>query len=157
NVLHNSNPGFQPFGFGGGNYDCQTRLVRFMARDYDADSGRWTAVDPIQFTGGQSNLFGYVANDAINRRDMRGLRVWDDIKDWAGPGSAGITIGWIAKVGTDIGYGTVNGTFFGTVTTAGQTSIYPFPIGPGYFGGVGGCCRVLGGHARCRGCICLGR
>ena len=39
NVLVDTNPGFQPFGFAGGLYDADTRLVRFGARDYD----RWRA------------------------------------------------------------------------------------------------------------------
>ncbi|MGB8329014.1 MAG: hypothetical protein WCE62_02730 [Polyangiales bacterium] len=35
-VLHEYNPGFQPFGFAGGLYDDDTGLVRFGARDYEA-------------------------------------------------------------------------------------------------------------------------
>jgi RHS repeat-associated protein len=35
-VITNTNPGFQPFGFAGGLYDRDTKLVRFGARDYDA-------------------------------------------------------------------------------------------------------------------------
>jgi len=40
NVLVNTAPDFTPFGFAGGMYDSQTKLVRFGARDYDAESGR---------------------------------------------------------------------------------------------------------------------
>jgi RHS repeat-associated protein len=36
---------FQPFGFAGGLYDPDTGLVRFGARDYDPEVGRWTAKD----------------------------------------------------------------------------------------------------------------
>ncbi len=42
-VLTDTNPGFQPFGLAGGLYDAQTGLVRFGARDYDPEVGRWTA------------------------------------------------------------------------------------------------------------------
>ncbi len=65
-VLADSNPGFQPFGFAGGIYDQQTGLIRFGARDYDAETGRWTAKDPIGFDGEDSNLYAYVYNDPID-------------------------------------------------------------------------------------------
>ncbi len=72
-VLGDSNPGFQPFGFGGGLYDRDTRLVRFGARDYDAETGRWTAKDPLGFMAGDANLYAYVGNDPMNRIDPSGL------------------------------------------------------------------------------------
>jgi RHS repeat-associated protein len=72
-VLSDSNPGFQPFGFAGGIYDKDTGLVRFGARDYDAEVGRWTGKDPIGFTGEEAtNLFGYCENDPINFIDSEG-------------------------------------------------------------------------------------
>jgi RHS repeat-associated protein len=73
NVVNDTNPGFQPFAFAGGLYDSQTKLTRFGARDYDAETGRWTAKDPIQFKGGDTNLYGYVANDPVNFIDPSGL------------------------------------------------------------------------------------
>ncbi len=72
-VLVDSNPGFQPFGFAGGLYDSETGLVRFGARDYDAEVGRWTSKDPILFKGGDTNLYGYTWNDPINLIDPSGL------------------------------------------------------------------------------------
>ncbi len=72
NVTQDSNPNFQPFGFAGGLYDSETRLVRFGARDYDAETGRWTAKDPINFAGGDTNLYGYVLGDPINITDISG-------------------------------------------------------------------------------------
>ena len=54
NVLQDTQPGFQPFGFAGGLYDPDTKLVRFGARDYDPRTGRWTAKDPILFAGGDT-------------------------------------------------------------------------------------------------------
>ncbi len=71
-VLEDTNPGFQPFGFAGGLYDTDTGLVRFGARDYDAETGRWTTKDPILFAGGM-NLYGYVLSDPINYTDIWGL------------------------------------------------------------------------------------
>ena len=75
NVLRDTNPGLQPFGFAGGLWDGDTRLVRFGARDYDAETGRWTARDPILFGGGQANLYEYVGSDAVNFVDPSGLRI----------------------------------------------------------------------------------
>lgn len=63
----------QPFGFAGGIYDPQTGLVRFGARDYDPETGQWTAKDPIGFAGGSSGLYTYVGNDPVNRTDSTGL------------------------------------------------------------------------------------
>jgi RHS repeat-associated protein len=71
-VLQDTNPGFTPFGFAGGLYDPDTGLVRFGARDYDAEIGRWTAKDPIRFAGGDTNLYGYVFGDPINYVDPNG-------------------------------------------------------------------------------------
>ena len=72
NVITDTNPGFQPFGFAGGLYDRDTRLIRFGARDYAAQTGRWTAKDPILFAGGETNLYGYVGNDPVDYRDPFG-------------------------------------------------------------------------------------
>jgi RHS repeat-associated protein len=72
-VLHDTNPGFQPFGFAGGLYEPATQLVRFGARDYDPEMGRWTSKDPILFDGGDTNLYGYVLNDPVNLIDPNGM------------------------------------------------------------------------------------
>jgi RHS repeat-associated protein len=72
-VITDTNPGFHPFGFAGGLYDRDTKLVRFGARDYDAETGRWTAKDPILFAGGDTNLYGYVLGDPVNFIDPLGL------------------------------------------------------------------------------------
>jgi len=71
NVVQDTNPCFQPFAFAGGLYDADTKLVRFGARDYDAEVGRWTSKDPIRFEGKDSNLFGYVLGDPIDSIDPR--------------------------------------------------------------------------------------
>jgi RHS repeat-associated protein len=73
NVLGDTNPGFQPFGFAGGLYDSDTRLVRFGARDYDPQVGRWTTKDPLGFDGNDSNLYEYAFSDPVDYVDPSGL------------------------------------------------------------------------------------
>jgi RHS repeat-associated protein len=72
-VTLDTNPGFQPFGFAGGIYDQHTKLTRFGARDYDAETGRWTGKDPIRFLGGDANLYAYVLGDPVNLIDPPGF------------------------------------------------------------------------------------
>jgi RHS repeat-associated protein len=86
NVEQDTNPGFQPFGFAGGLYDRQTGLVRFGARDYDSETGRWTAKDPILFVGGVANLYNYVDGNPIDHIDSLGL-------DWFRPQSDKYVVG----------------------------------------------------------------
>jgi len=81
------------FGFAGGVYDRDTGLVRFGARDYDAEVGRWVAKDPIRFEAEGTNLFEYALGDPVNYVDEDGLlphfHMWDamDSADrWFGGG-----------------------------------------------------------------------
>jgi RHS repeat-associated protein len=73
-IRQDTSPGYTLFGFAGGLYDKDTGLVRFGTREYDSESGRWTSKDIILFSGGDSNLYGYVQNDAVNLIDPSGLR-----------------------------------------------------------------------------------
>ncbi len=74
NVISDSDPSFAvPFGFAGGLHDSDTGLVRFGYRDYDPETGRWTAKDPILFAGGDTDLYGYCVNDPVNLVDPLGL------------------------------------------------------------------------------------
>ena len=73
NLQSDSNPGFQPFGFAGGLYDQQTKLVRFGARDYSAIESRWTTKDPTRFNSNTLNFYTYVGNDPVNFTDPSGL------------------------------------------------------------------------------------
>ncbi|ALP52905.1 hypothetical protein Tel_06905 [Candidatus Tenderia electrophaga] len=111
-IINDTNPGFQPFGFAGGVYDQHTQLTRFGARDYDAETGRWTAKDPIRFEGGDTNLYTYVYSNPLSYIDPYGLWAWS-FDAFAGPGG-GITIGrnedtrgWFieGRVGIGIGGG----------------------------------------------------
>ena len=126
NIINDTNPGFTlPFGFAGGLHDRDTGLVRFGARDFDPTIGRWTAKDPIDFAGGDTNLYGYVANNPVNFIDPNGEFI------------NGITAGIGASIGAAVGAtnaifngGSIwKGAAFGALTgaTAGFTfgaSIY---------------------------------
>ncbi|AKT39533.1 RHS repeat-associated core domain-containing protein [Chondromyces crocatus] len=83
-VLLDTNPGFQPFGFAGGLYDTDTRLVRFGARDYQPETARWTAKDPLLFDGGDTNLYAYALGDPVNRIDPTGK--YAEALPWFGAG-----------------------------------------------------------------------
>jgi RHS repeat-associated protein len=76
-VLSDSAPGLQPFGFAGGLYDSATGLVRFGARDYSPEVGRWIARDPVRFGGKQLNAFAYANGRPIDTLDASGLVPWD--------------------------------------------------------------------------------
>ncbi len=74
NIISDSDEAFRiAFGFAGGLYDQDTKLTRFGYRDYDAYTGKWTAKDPIDFSGGDTNLYGYVLGDPVNFVDPWGL------------------------------------------------------------------------------------
>jgi RHS repeat-associated protein len=124
-VLQDTTPGFTPFGFAGGLYDPDTGLVRFGARDYMADVGRWTAKDPIRFAGGDTNLYGYVYGDPINLIDPTGLD------------ARGTMYGFV--IGTMLG-AVVGGSVGGGGGAAGGTLFAP---GVGTIGG--GALGVAGG------------
>ncbi len=72
NILSDTNLNI-PFGFAGGIHDKDTNLVHFGYREYDPHTGKWTAKDPIDFSGGDSNLYGYVLGDPVNFVDPSGL------------------------------------------------------------------------------------
>ncbi|MGD9851402.1 MAG: RHS repeat domain-containing protein [Nitrospirales bacterium] len=112
-VLLDTRPGFQPFGFAGGLYDTDTGLVRFGARDYDSQVGRWTNRDPIGFAGGDTNLYAYVGNDSVNIVDPYGLWI-------RGPDFITFNIGFglakIPLIGKYLGW---SGTF--TIDRKGNT------------------------------------
>ena len=46
--------------------------MRFGARDYYAETGRWTAKDPLLFDGGDTNLYAYALGDPVNHVDFSG-------------------------------------------------------------------------------------
>jgi len=96
-VLRDTNPGFQPFGFAGGLYDSDTRLVRLGARDYDPHPGRWLHKDPLGFGSKRTNFYEYAASDPVNFVDFDGQRVYP--ADFVGPMQPGDTRAFSADVG----------------------------------------------------------
>ncbi|MBN2383245.1 hypothetical protein JXQ70_10215 [bacterium] len=81
NVINDTQPGFQPFGFAGGLYDADTGLLRYGTRDYTPKWGRWASKDLILFTGDDPNLFTYVYADPINWIDPNGLAGLKNLSD----------------------------------------------------------------------------
>ena len=113
-VLADTSPGFQPFGFAGGLWDRDTGLVRFGARDYEPGTGRWTGKDPIRFAGGL-NLYAYADNDPVNWKDPTGL--------------------WTVQVGGTVNYTLpfgVSGSYSAGIAFDGHGNI------SAYYGGGGG-------------------
>ncbi len=77
NILQDTNSSLHvSFGFAGGLHDRDTNLVHFGYREYDPFTGKWTAKDPIDFSGGDSNLYGYVLGDPVNLVDPSGEFAW---------------------------------------------------------------------------------
>jgi RHS repeat-associated protein len=64
-------------GYAGGLLDSDTGLTHFGAREYSAETGKWLSKDPIGFSGGDTNLYGYVLNDPVNYIDSSGTSAKD--------------------------------------------------------------------------------
>jgi RHS repeat-associated protein len=75
-TLYIYNTNNQIIAFTGGLYDKDTKLIKFGYREHDSITGRWITKDPIDFSGGDSNLYGYVLNDPINFVDPSGEWAW---------------------------------------------------------------------------------
>ncbi|WP_188108613.1 RHS repeat-associated core domain-containing protein [Sulfurimonas lithotrophica] len=126
NILNDSNTNFKVlFGFAGGLSDRDTNLVHFGHREYDPYAAKWTTKDPIDFSGGDTNLYGYVLNDPVNFVDPEGLQVGVS-------GSGGFGAGLHALIaGAHYHYAikTINGRLYKVHTVCAR-------IGPGiYLGG----------------------
>jgi len=130
-VITDTNPGFQPFGFAGGIYDRDTGLTRFGVRDYDPEVGRWTAKDPIRFSGLDLNLYGYALNDPINRVDLDGLISYLSVV--AGGAIGGALAGAVGGFVSGFLYGYATGDFDNALKSGAYSAI----IG-GLVGGVEG-------------------
>jgi RHS repeat-associated protein len=106
NVINDTNPDlYLPIGFAGGLYDKDTKLIRFGYRDYDPQTGRWTAKDPIDFNGGDSNLYAYVGNDPVNYVDPEGLLKWYEDIALALPRVPQSVVDAVAGAGDNLSFG----------------------------------------------------
>ncbi len=129
-VLLDSNPNYIPFGFAGGIYDPETKLVRFGVRDYDPEIGRWTSKDSIRFKAGDTNLYGYTFSDPVNLIDPSGrIAVVDDL-------AGAIIIGGVTS-------GIISAT--GTYLTGGSSSQIAASFGSGFLGGAVGAASLVTG------------
>ena len=68
---------------------AQLCFARFPWRDYDADTGRFTALDPLREKGGDTDWYGYCVDDPVNRVDVLGLFSWNDVKSAVDPTTIG--------------------------------------------------------------------
>lgn len=79
---------YEPFGLAGvtgtsttnshgftGRDDDGTGLTNYRYRYYDTRLQRFISEDPVGISGGETNLYGYVANNPTNRRDPLGLQI----------------------------------------------------------------------------------
>ncbi|MCC5859919.1 MAG: RHS repeat-associated core domain-containing protein [Ectothiorhodospiraceae bacterium] len=128
NIIRDSNPDFTiPFGFAGGLHDPDTGLIRFGYRDYDPDTGRWTARDPIGFAGGDTNLYGYVLRNPVTLVDMTGLA-----PSWVGPTAAvtGAAGGGLLLIGVKTGNPIAGGVGLGFVAISGAFTLWDWATTP---------------------------
>ncbi len=106
----------QPFGFAGGLWDPDTKLVHFGAREYDPEVMRWTTRDPVLFSGGV-NLYAYALGDPVNRVDPAGLAgafIWGA----TGAGNPGLVRLEAEAIGL-IGWDSGTGAYTGNIAAAG--------------------------------------
>jgi RHS repeat-associated protein len=58
----------------GGRFDSVSGLYDFRNRQYSPTLGRWVTIDPMGYSAGDVNLYGYVASGPISSLDPLGLQ-----------------------------------------------------------------------------------
>ena len=116
NILEDTNLTFKiPFGFAGGLQDSDTGLVHFGYREYGPHTGKWIAKDPIDFSGGDTNLYGYVLGNPVNFVDPEGLNPLIGVGLVAGAFVGGVTAAWTTPTGGNIFGNAVAGALTGAL------------------------------------------
>jgi RHS repeat-associated protein len=82
NILDSPGTVEQPFTYTGREFDAESGLYYYRARNYDPMTGRFLQADPFGIAAGV-NLYSYVNNDPLNLIDPSGLS----------------PVGWIVKLG----------------------------------------------------------
>ena len=126
-----------PLGFAGGLFDADTGLTRFVWRDYDADTGRFTALDPLGAKGGDSDWYGYCVDDPVNRVDAWGLEGEETetmeqgkrvLKSGQRGASIGGTLGSFAGSAFGVSLpGRIAGTLIGSGLGMGTQAVIEYP------------------------------
>ena len=129
-----------------------TGLYYYRARYYSAGLKRFISEDPIDFAGGDVNLYGYVLNDPVNLFDPFGLQSMTDT--WVNYGTYGanwsefnkernippfnlsLTAGGSFHVGM-VGLGAYTGLAIDNAGNICLVSNTCYSIGWGYFGTLG--------------------
>ncbi|HLK12957.1 MAG TPA: RHS repeat-associated core domain-containing protein [Candidatus Binatia bacterium] len=128
NVIADTSPGFQPFGFGGGVRDRDTGLVHMGAREYDPVTGRFTTPDPLRFAGAATNLYAYAGDDPLDRGDPLGLGSFDWQSFLAGVAS-GVVEG-VKSIGSVFGITQTIGNIVNAVEGIAELAGHPFSTDP---------------------------
>ncbi|MBI4707329.1 MAG: RHS repeat-associated core domain-containing protein [Candidatus Omnitrophica bacterium] len=71
----------QRYKFTGREYDSESSSLHYRDRQYRPTMGRFNRRDSIGYIAG-INLYAYVRNNPVNRRDPYGLNGIDDLIDW---------------------------------------------------------------------------
>lgn len=75
NLTASSGSVSNPFSYTGREFDIETGLYYYRARNYDPSAGRFLSEDPIGLNQGSSNYYSYVINNPIALVDPEGLRI----------------------------------------------------------------------------------
>jgi RHS repeat-associated protein len=73
----------------GGRLDTTSQLYYFRNRDYSSTLGRWLQLDPIGFSAGDVNLYGFVSNNPIDATDPKGTHFIYVTSDWSTANACG--------------------------------------------------------------------